>query len=132
MKWYLDRHEFAEHKHNDPATHRINYIESIMIRDGRIFYLTMGAHYTNAAYICLGIYKNDDILEHFKYLGLMVSGGDVEMELCRDYGIISIHSEDYAVYETISSEQMKSISKLYMDGHITQKLYDEMKGVYYG
>ena len=134
MKKYYTELFKEEHIHNDKSTHQIHYIESIMARDGRIFYLSLGAHHTNAFYMCFGSTSNQDIISYMANAGykpIDMLGCVVEEELCKDFGIISIHNKEIAIFETISNEQLTSMMMLYADGHITKELYEKVKSSYY-
>ena len=137
MKWNLDRHIKSEHIHEDKRTHRINYIETTMLPDGRLFYLTMGAHLTNTAYICLGVHKNKDIIKAMNLQEELdknpwMANDEVELMLAKSHGIISIHAKHKALYHEPNRLQVISMRKLRDDGHITEGLYQEIKEAYHG
>jgi len=132
-KFYTDKFP-EEHIHDDKSTHKIHYIESIMAPDGRIYYLSLGSHHTNAFYMCFGSTSNEDIIHYMENAGCdlidMVSDVIVK-ELCRDFGIVALYNKKLAIFETINKKQLDSMMRLYADGHINQELYDKAKRVYY-
>lgn len=131
MTFHLDKHTEVYDPH-DTSTHRIHYIESIMTPDGKVYYLTLGAHLDNALYICLGgttwdFFGGDRL--SYKSIPEEYHTAD-EYDLCDEFGIISLHDKDFIIAPHVTKAQAVALAHMYDNGHITLDTYKQARSTY--